>query len=98
MRIDYDVLISCGAEFIDAEYYYMRNYNNVGYMSHSVNPNAYDAAQRRDHASSTLYLVSDLVGVPVDVIISAARVVNRYFVRNSTYIADAEKLVKALMD
>lgn len=95
-KLDYDLLLNFGADYMMAEYAYRSRYRNM-YISRTGSPDAWKAAEDAWKASSVLSDVAAMAHVPADIIINAARVMNRYYDRGNGLVVDAEKLIRSMI-
>ena len=94
--LDYDYLINFGYEYMEAEHAYRSCYRDM-FISRTGNPDAYYASQRAYRAGNVLSDVAIMTHVPADVIVNAARVMNRYYDRGGGLVIDAEKLIRSMI-
>ena len=94
--LDYDLLLNFGADYIDAENAYRSRYRNK-YITREGSPDAWKAAEDAWKAGSVLADVAIMTRVPADVIVNAARVMNRYYERGNGLVVDAEKLIRSMI-
>ena len=94
---NYDLVLNYGFDYIDAENAYRSKYHNM-YITRNGTPEAWDAAERAERALHALCDAATLINIPADVIVGAARVMNRYYERTLTgNVIDAEKLIRSMI-
>ena len=93
---NYDLVLSYGFDYIDAENAFHSKYRNMC-ITRNGTPDAWDAANRAENAVRSLCDVSLVLNIPYDVIVNAARVMNRYYERGGGLVIDAEKLIRSMI-
>lgn len=95
----YDTLLSAAHDYIYA-YNDLRRTFPRGLTIWNSTPINSDAAQKYiqlDRYEAVLYAVCECTGISRDVVITAARIEDRYYARGGTRCLDAEQLICSLL-
>ena len=95
--LDWSILLTFGENYIDSEYRYRTMIVNRPRLMTVETKDEVIAREDSWQASFALDDVADMTRVPVNVIVNAARVVNRYYDRGGSRLVDAEKLIRSMV-
>lgn len=97
MKINYGEIISTGTNYMDAQNHFRSKYHRPGgyYITHA-DPELYDAYRLVEKYETALNAMAYAFEIPASVIISAARVENRYYERGGQCLFDYKKLLESL--
>lgn len=95
--LDYDLLLCFGTNYRDAEYIYRTMIVNRPRLMTIETKEEIVARESAWKASFVLDDVAAMTHVPVNVIVGAARVMDRYYARGGEKIIDAEKLIRSMV-